>query len=56
VPAASVERIDIVVRLLTYWNSKRLAAEFTRRGTYPVSHHAIDALLAEVSAWRGMWR
>jgi len=44
---AWVERAVIVVRLLTYWNSKRLAAEFTRRGIYPLGHHAIDALLAE---------
>jgi len=42
-----VERAVIVVRLLTYWNSKRLAAEFTRRGIYPLGHHAVDALLAE---------
>ena len=44
---AWLERAIIVVRLLTYWNSKRLAAEFDRRGIYPVSHHAVDALLAE---------
>jgi transposase len=44
---AWVERIVIVVRLLTYWNSKRLAAEFTRRDIYPLGHHAVDALLAE---------
>jgi transposase InsO family protein len=44
---AWVERAIIVVRLLTYWNSKRLAAEFDRRGIYPLSHHAVDALLAE---------
>ena len=44
---AWVERAVIVVRLLTYWNSKRLAAEFARRGIYPLSHHAVDALLAE---------
>jgi len=44
---AWVERAIIVVRLLTYWNSKRLTAEFTRRGIYPLGHHAVDALLAE---------
>jgi transposase InsO family protein len=44
---AWVERAVIVVRLLTYWNSKRLAAEFTRRDIYPLSHHAVDTLLAE---------
>jgi len=42
-----VERAVIVVRLLTYWNSKRLAAEFSRRDIYPLGHHAVDALLAE---------
>ena len=42
---AWVERIVIVVRLLTYWNSKRLAAEFDRRGIYPLDHNAIDRLL-----------
>lgn len=44
---AWVERAVIMVRLLTYWNSKRLAAEFTRRDIYPLGHHAVDALLAE---------
>jgi len=43
---AWVEQAVIVVRLLTYWNSKRLAAEFTRREIYPLDHHAVDALLA----------
>lgn len=33
------------MRLLTYWNSKRLAAEFDRRGIYPLDHNAIDRLL-----------
>ena len=45
---AWVEQAVIVVRLLTYWNSKRLAAEFTRRDIYPLGHHAVDALLAEL--------
>ncbi len=49
---AWVERIVIVVRLLTYWNSKRLAAEFTRRGIYPLGHHAVDAALTELGAAR----
>lgn len=44
---AWVEQVVIMVRLLTYWNSKRLAAEFTRRGIYPLGHHAVDAILAE---------
>jgi len=42
-----VAQAVIVVRLLTYWNSKRLAAEFTRRDIYPLSHHAVDGLFAE---------
>jgi putative transposase len=49
---AWVERIVIVVRLLTYWNSKRLAAEFTRRDIYPLDHNAVDALLADLGTAR----
>jgi transposase InsO family protein len=49
---AWVERIIIVVRLLTYWNSKRLAAEFTRRDIYPLDHNAVDALLADLGTAR----
>ena len=49
---AWVERIVIVVRLLTYWNSKRLAAEFTRRDIYPLGHHAVDALLSDLGTAR----
>ena len=49
---APIEHAVIVVRLLTYWNSKRLAAEFTRRDIYPLSHHAVDALLDEYGAAR----
>jgi transposase InsO family protein len=47
-----VEQAVIVVRLLTYWNSKRLAAEFTRREIYPLDHHAVDGLLAELGSAR----
>ena len=49
---AWVEQAVIVVRLLTYWNSKRLAAEFTRRKIYPLDHHAVDGLLAEFGTAR----
>lgn len=49
---AWLERAVIVVRLLTYWNSKRLAAEFTRRDIYPLDHNAVDALLAELGTAR----
>jgi transposase InsO family protein len=47
-----VEQAAIVVRLLTYWNSKRLAAEFSRRDIYPLNHHAVDALLTDVGTAR----
>jgi len=47
-----VEQAVIVVRLLTYWNSKRLAAEFSRREIYPLSHHAVDSLLADLGSAR----
>ena len=47
-----VEQAVIVVRLLTYWNSKRLAAEFSRREIYPLSHHAVDTLLAGLGTAR----
>jgi transposase len=49
---AWVEQAVIVVRLLAYWNSKRLAAEFTRREIYPLDHHAVDGLLAELGTAR----
>ena len=49
---AWVEQAVIVVRLLTYWNSKRLAAEFTRRDIWPLGHHAVDALLADLGTAR----
>ena len=49
---AWLERIVIVVRLLTYWNSKRLAAEFTRRGIYPLDHNAVDVVLGEYGTAR----
>lgn len=49
---AWVEQAVIVVRLLTYWNSKRLAAEFTRREIYPLDHHAVDRLLGQLGTAR----
>ena len=49
---AWVEQAVIVARLLTYWNSKRLAAEFSRREIYPLDHHAVDGLLAELGTAR----
>lgn len=42
----SLERLVLTVRLLTYWNSRRIAAEFRRRGVWPLSHGQVDRLLA----------
>lgn len=43
---AAVERLVLTVRLLTYWNSRRIAAEFRRRDVWPLSHGQVDRLLA----------
>ncbi|MGH7338810.1 MAG: helix-turn-helix domain-containing protein, partial [Myxococcota bacterium] len=51
-----VERVVITVRVLTYWNSKRIEAEFRRRGIWPVSHGQIDRLLARLGAHRSSAR
>jgi transposase InsO family protein len=48
-----VERVVITVRLLTYWNSKRIAAEMERRQIYRVGHDYIDRLLAANGCARG---
>jgi hypothetical protein len=42
----------IMTRLPTRWNPKRQAAEFTRREIYPLDHHAVDALLADLGTAR----
>jgi transposase InsO family protein len=47
-----VERAVILVRPLTYWNAKRLAAEFTRREIYPLEHNAVSALFARYGTAR----
>jgi Homeodomain-like domain len=47
-----VEQAVIVLRLLTYRNSKRLAAEFTRREIFPLDHHAVDRLLGDLGTAR----
>lgn len=49
---AEVERVVIIVRLLTYWNSKRIAAEFRRRGIWPIGHGQIDRLFARLGTHR----
>jgi len=33
-----VDRVIVTIRLLTYWNSKRIAAEMDRRQIYRVGH------------------
>jgi transposase InsO family protein len=40
-----LEQAILMVRMLSYWNSRRIAAEFNRRGV-AVSHGQIDRLLA----------
>jgi putative transposase len=50
---AWVERVVITIRLLTYWNSKRIAAEMERRQIYRVGHDYIDRLLAANGYARG---
>jgi len=42
----ALERLILTVRLLTYWNSRRIAAEFRRRGVWPLGHGQVDRLLA----------
>ncbi len=48
-----VDRVIITVRLLTYWNSKRIAAELERRYIYKVGHTHIDQLLHDRGCSRG---
>ena len=43
----------IAIRLHTYWNSKRIAAEMTRREIYKVSPDHIDQLLRALGCSRG---
>jgi transposase InsO family protein len=50
---AWVDTVIITIRLLTYWNSKRIAAEMTRRQIYPVGHSYIDQLLRVEGCARG---
>lgn len=48
----AIERLVLTVRLLTYWNSRRIAAEFRRRGVWPLSHGQVDRLLARHGSHR----
>ena len=42
---AAIERLILTVRLLTYWNSRRIAAEFRRRMVWPLTHGQVDRIL-----------
>jgi transposase InsO family protein len=48
----ALERLILTVRLLTYWNSRRIAAEFRRRNVWPLSHGQVDRLLARQGTHR----
>jgi transposase InsO family protein len=50
--APPLERLILTVRLLTYWNSRRIAAEFRRRGVWPLTHGQVDRLLARHGSHR----
>jgi hypothetical protein len=47
-----VERIVLTVRMLMYWNSYRIAAEFRRHEIWPPSHAQVDRLLARCGTHR----
>lgn len=49
--APELERAILLVRMLSYWNSRRIAAEFGRRGI-AVSHGQVDRLLARTGTNR----
>ena len=48
-----VDMVIIAIRLHTYWNSKRIAAEMGRRGIYEVSPDHIDQLFRNLGCSRG---
>jgi transposase InsO family protein len=48
-----VSRVIIAIRLATYWNSKRIAAEMERRRIYKVGHTYIDELFQRLGCSRG---
>ncbi len=48
-----VDQVIITIRLLTYWNSKRIAAEMDRRQIYRLGHTYIDGLLRVQGCARG---
>ena len=48
-----VNRVIVAVRLATYWNSKRIAAELERRQVYKVGHPYIDEFFKQHGCSRG---
>jgi transposase len=48
----ALERLILTVRVLTYWNSRRIAAEFARRGVWPLGHGQVDRVLARHGSHR----
>src|SRR5712691_774594 len=48
-----VELVVLTVRLITYWNSKRIAAELRRRGIAEVSEFWIEELFDRLGTRRG---
>src|SRR6202165_2004896 len=48
-----VDRVIITIRLLTYWNSKRISAAMRLRQIYEVSHGYIDGLFRAKGCARG---
>jgi transposase InsO family protein len=48
-----VDTVIIAIRLHTYWNSKRIAAEMSRRQIYRVSPDHIDQLFQRLGCRRG---
>jgi transposase InsO family protein len=53
---AAVERVVLTVRMLTYWNSHRIAAEFRRREIWPLTHGQVDRLFARCGTHRSTAR
>jgi transposase InsO family protein len=50
---AWVDQVILTIRLLTYWNSKRISAEMDRRQIYRVGHDYIDQLFRSYGCTRG---
>lgn len=49
---AEIERVILTVRMLTYWNSQRIAAEFRRREIWPLTNGQVARLLARSGTHR----